>query len=105
MPETIADFSDSELKLLNQTLIERYGRMVPLQTADAEIQLHAESDALDTGKSVAHISSSSSSAIPASRRSSSTTKPPNTAPARKVSTTSAIAWLRFCRCKPITSSR
>jgi hypothetical protein len=48
MPETIADFSDSELKLLNQTLIERYGRMVPLQTADAEIQLRAESDALDT---------------------------------------------------------
>ncbi len=48
MPETIADFSDSELKLINQTLVERYGRMVPLQTADAEIQLHAESDALDT---------------------------------------------------------
>lgn len=48
MPETIADFSDSELKLINQTLVERYGRMVPLQTADAEIQLHAESNALDT---------------------------------------------------------
>ena len=48
MPETIADFSDSELKLINQTLVERYGRMVPLQTADAEIQLRAESDALDT---------------------------------------------------------
>lgn len=48
MPETIADFSDSELKLLNQTLIERYGRMVPLQTADAEIQLQADSDAVDT---------------------------------------------------------
>ena len=48
MPDAISDFSDSELKLIGQTLFERYGRMVALQTGDAEIQLHAESGALDT---------------------------------------------------------
>lgn len=40
------DFTDVELKLVNQTLLERYGRMVALQTADAEIQLSPESEDL-----------------------------------------------------------
>ena len=48
MPDNIPDFSDSELKLISQTLAERYGRMVALQTGDAEIQLQPDSDALGT---------------------------------------------------------
>lgn len=48
MPATaIPDFSPSELKLMSQTLFERYGRAVALQTGDAEIQLHPESEKLD----------------------------------------------------------
>ncbi len=46
MTDTITDFTDSELKLVNHTLFERYGRMVALQTADAEIQLNPESEDL-----------------------------------------------------------
>jgi hypothetical protein len=48
MSKTIADFSDSELKLVSHTLFERYGRIVALQAADAEIQLDAESELLST---------------------------------------------------------
>lgn len=48
MSKTIADFSDSELKLVSHTLFERYGRIVALQAADAEIQLDAESEQLST---------------------------------------------------------
>jgi hypothetical protein len=40
------DFTDSELKLVTQTLLERYGRMVALQAADAEVQLNPESQDL-----------------------------------------------------------
>ncbi len=47
MPDNIADFSDSELKLISQALFERYGRMVPVQTGEAEIQLNPDNDALD----------------------------------------------------------
>lgn len=43
MTTAIADYTDSELKLANRTLFERYGRMVPLQLADAELQLNPES--------------------------------------------------------------
>jgi hypothetical protein len=46
MLDMIPDFTDSELKLVTQTLLERYSRMVPLQTADAEVQLEPDSDAL-----------------------------------------------------------
>ncbi len=46
MPHSIADFTDSEVKLVSQTLFERYGRMVPLQAADAELQLNPESEDL-----------------------------------------------------------
>jgi hypothetical protein len=42
------DFTDPELKLVNQTLFERYGRMVALQVADAEVQLNPESETLTT---------------------------------------------------------
>ena len=48
MADMIPDFTDSELKLVTQTLLERYGRMVPLQTADAEVQLESDSDVLTT---------------------------------------------------------
>ena len=43
---SVADFTDNELRLVNQTLLERYGAPVPVQVADAEIQLDAASDAL-----------------------------------------------------------
>jgi hypothetical protein len=46
MIPSILDFTDSELKLTTQTLLERYGRMVALQTADAEIQLNPDSEDL-----------------------------------------------------------
>lgn len=46
MSDNIHDFTDSELKLVNQTLYERYGRMVPLQAADAEVQLNPDSEQL-----------------------------------------------------------
>ena len=32
------DFTDSEIKLVNQTLLERYGHDVPVETAEAEIE-------------------------------------------------------------------
>ena len=32
------EFTDSEVKTVSQTLFERYGRAVPLQAAEAEIQ-------------------------------------------------------------------
>jgi len=40
------DFTDNELKLVNQSLLERYGRVVPVQVADAELQLGGEDDEL-----------------------------------------------------------
>jgi hypothetical protein len=48
MTNTITDFTDSELKLVNHTLLERYGRMVALQAADADVQLSPESEDLTT---------------------------------------------------------
>lgn len=45
---TIPDFSESEIKLTRQTLIERYGHEITLQTADAEIQLDPEGEQLTT---------------------------------------------------------
>jgi len=48
MTNIIPDFTDSELKLTNQTLLERYGHMVALQTADAEVQLEPDSEDLTT---------------------------------------------------------
>ncbi|MDP2809883.1 MAG: hypothetical protein Q8O34_07005 [Rhodocyclaceae bacterium] len=34
----ITDFTDSEIKLVNQTLLERYGHAVSIETAESEIE-------------------------------------------------------------------
>jgi hypothetical protein len=39
---SIPDFTDSEFQLANQILLERYGRLVPLQSADVELLLAPE---------------------------------------------------------------
>jgi hypothetical protein len=44
----ISDFTDADLKLARQTLQERYGRAVPVEVADAEIELIPGSGELDT---------------------------------------------------------
>ena len=44
----IPDYTEVELKLVAQTLLERYGEAVPTQIADAEIQLGAEGDELSS---------------------------------------------------------
>jgi hypothetical protein len=44
--KTIADFSSTERQLVAQTLLERYGRSVPLEEADAELALQPDSDEL-----------------------------------------------------------
>ena len=48
MTDHIADFSDSDRQLVGQILFERYNRLVPLQSADAELQLDPSSEALST---------------------------------------------------------
>jgi hypothetical protein len=45
---SIPDFTDAEWQLVNQILLERYGRLVQLQSADVELQLDSASDALTT---------------------------------------------------------
>lgn len=44
----IPDFTDSEWQLVNQILLERYSRLVPLQIADVELQLDPASAAPTT---------------------------------------------------------
>lgn len=44
----IADFTDAERKLVSHTLFERYGRLIGIQSADAEIELIPESGELMT---------------------------------------------------------
>lgn len=44
----IPDFTDTEFQLVNQILLERYSRLVPLQSADVELQLDPASEALTT---------------------------------------------------------
>lgn len=39
MTQPVPDFTDSERRLADQTLRERYGKAVPVQAADAELQL------------------------------------------------------------------
>jgi len=39
MTQTIPDFTDSEHKLISGKLYERYGKLVPMQLADSELQL------------------------------------------------------------------
>ncbi len=48
MTNPIPDFSDSEHRLVSQTLLERYGKQVPVQSADAELQLDPLSDDFST---------------------------------------------------------
>jgi hypothetical protein len=43
---TIPDFTDAEQKLVSATLFERYGKLVPFQLADSELQLDASSEEL-----------------------------------------------------------
>jgi len=45
---SIPDFTDSEFQLVTQILLERYGRLVPLQSADVELQLDPASVTLTT---------------------------------------------------------
>jgi hypothetical protein len=46
MNTTIPDFTDAEQKLVSASLFERYGKLVPLQLADSELQLDALSEEL-----------------------------------------------------------
>jgi hypothetical protein len=43
---SIPDFTDNEFQLVNQILLERYSRLVPLQAADVELQLDPASETL-----------------------------------------------------------
>ena len=44
----IPDFTDTEWQLVSQILLERYSRLVPLQSADVELQLDPASAQLTT---------------------------------------------------------
>jgi hypothetical protein len=46
MNTTIPDFTDAEQKLVSASLFERYGKLVPFQLADSELQLDASSEEL-----------------------------------------------------------
>ena len=46
MNATIPDFTETEQKLVSAALFERYGKLVPFQLADSELQLNASSDDL-----------------------------------------------------------
>ena len=46
MTQTIPDFIDVEHKLVSGILFERYGKLVPMQLADSELQLDELSDEL-----------------------------------------------------------
>jgi len=45
---SIPDFTDSEFQLVSQILLERYSRLVPLQSADVELQLDPANETLTT---------------------------------------------------------
>jgi hypothetical protein len=46
MNSPIGDFTESELKLVGNVLLQRYGRLVALQLADSELQLDPGHDEL-----------------------------------------------------------
>jgi hypothetical protein len=46
MNTTIPDFTDAEQKLVSSALFERYGKLVPFQLADSELQRDASSEEL-----------------------------------------------------------
>lgn len=43
---TISDFTDAEQKLVSASLFERYGKLIPIQLADSELQLDVYSNEL-----------------------------------------------------------
>jgi len=45
---SVPDFTAAELQLVSQTLLERYGRVTLVQSADVELQLDPESEQLTT---------------------------------------------------------
>lgn len=47
-PISFPDFTEAERRLVGQTLLERYGKTIPLQFADAELQLTPGSENLTT---------------------------------------------------------
>lgn len=46
MPRKIADFTEREKKLVSQAIYERYEKLVPLESVEAELQLNLLSDEL-----------------------------------------------------------
>ncbi|MEO6976240.1 MAG: hypothetical protein ABI144_10285 [Gallionella sp.] len=46
MTQTIPDFTDAEHRLVSGILFERYGKLVPMQLADSELQLDKLCDEL-----------------------------------------------------------
>lgn len=42
MTENIPDFSNAEQKMVSALLLERYGKVVPVQLADSDLQLGAD---------------------------------------------------------------
>jgi len=46
MAIAISDFTETELKLVSASLFEQYGKLVPIQLADSELQLDAASEEL-----------------------------------------------------------
>ena len=46
MNTTIPDYTDAKQKLVSGVLFERYGKLVPMQLADSELQLDELSDEL-----------------------------------------------------------
>lgn len=52
MNTSIPDFTEAEQKLVPAALLERYGKLVPIQLADSELQLDATSDELTSSPAV-----------------------------------------------------
>lgn len=47
-PIPLPDFTEAERKLVSQTLLERYGKTIAIQSADAELQLEPGTENLTT---------------------------------------------------------
>lgn len=93
----IPDFTDAEHKLVSGLLFERYGKLVPMQLADSELQLGTSSEQLtrlprSIGTNVAHTSSYAKSRQTAFVVSSSIPNPNNTAQATTNTPTSEPAY-------------
>lgn len=50
MNTAIADFTDAEQKLASTSFFGRYGKLVPIQLADSELQLDALSEELTSSR-------------------------------------------------------